>query len=357
MKFLRNCWYIAAWDEELKPGKPLGRKLLNENIAMFRDSAGRAHAISDRCPHRFAPLHLGKVTGDSLQCPYHGLEFDGAGQCTRNPHGNGSIPHAAKVKSYPVAERYSIIWIWMGEESKADQALIPSFERMDPENWFVGKEYLHVLSNYQLDVDNILDLSHIDYLHAATLGGSNSEAAETEVVQKGNTVYSLRLVRNERLSEELERRNGLPPGTRVDRWLDVRWEPPGVMELIVGNAPTGSDDPRALGKPLYFFHMFTPETETTAHYWFGVSKPKASGEAGKDFVLGQVSFLKRPFETEDLPMLEAQQRSMGGSSFWDLKPVLLPIDGPAVRARRILDTLIEAEQKGQGVMAASVDPT
>ncbi|MBD8892204.1 aromatic ring-hydroxylating dioxygenase subunit alpha [Roseibium litorale] len=345
VKYLRNCWYVAAWDDEVQPGKPLGRKFLGEPVVLFRDSAGRAKAISDRCPHRFSPLHTGTIRGDSIQCPYHGLEFDGTGQCTHNPHGDGSIPKAARVKAYPAAERHSLVWIWMGDEEKADEALIPQLERMDAEDWYVGKDYLHTLANYQLDVDNIMDLSHIDYLHTGTLGGSGAASAETEVKQDGDTVYSLRLVRNERLSPQLEKYEGIEPGTRFDRWLDVRWEAPGVMELIVGKALTGTPDPRSAGKSLYFFHLFTPETETTSHYWFGVSKPKSEGEGAKNFVTGNIKFLKKPFELEDLPMLEAQQRMIGDcADFWSLKPVLLPVDAPGVRARRVLDGMIKAEQ-------------
>ncbi|WP_197027536.1 aromatic ring-hydroxylating dioxygenase subunit alpha [Marinobacterium lacunae] len=350
INYLRNCWYVAAWDEEVKPGEMLPRTFLGEAVVLFRDSSGRAKALADRCPHRFAPLHKGQVCGDSVQCPYHGLRFDGSGHCTLNPHGDGRIPRAAKVTAYPVAERYSLLWIWMGDAERADETLIPCFERMAPDEWFVGKDYLHVLSNYQLDVDNIMDLSHIDYLHSGTLGSPGSESAETEVRQEGDTVYSLRLVRNERLSPELEKRNGVEPGSRFDRWLDVRWEPPGVMELIVGRAPTGNPEPRNVGNAMYFFHLFTPESETTTHYWFAVSKHKSGGEAAKEAVSSDIQFLKKPFETEDLPMLEAQQRTMGcDADFWELKPVLLSVDGPGVRARRVLDALIKAEQEAAEV--------
>lgn len=345
MAFLRNIWYVAAWDHEVSDGKPLARTLLNEPVVMFRSPQG-VHALMDRCPHRFAPLHLGKQVGNALQCPYHGLEFDGSGACTRNPHGDGSIPKAAKVKSYPLVERDSILWIWMGDPEKADPSLIPRFESLDPESWYIGKDYLRARANYQLEVDNIMDLSHIDYLHASTLGNGNGKNAETTVVQDGNTVHSLRLNRNERLSPELERRNGLPPGTLVDRWLDVRWDPPGVMELVVGNAPTGSDDPRkAPGQIRYFQHLFSPETDHTAHYWFATSRRKDLGAEGERIVAEMIVFLRQPFETEDLPMLEAQQRAMGTAEFWELRPILLPTDAPGIRARRVLDALIKAEQK------------
>lgn len=344
MTFLRNAWYVAAWDDEVPVGKPLARTLLNEPVVLFRTDKG-VRALFDRCPHRFAPLHLGRQEGDGLRCPYHGLEFDGAGVCTRNPHGDGRIPGAARVRSYPLVERDSVLWIWMGDAEKADPGLIPRFASLDPEGWYVAKDYLLTKAHYQLDVDNIMDLSHIDYLHASTLGNGSSKNAETKVVQDGDTVYSLRLNRNERLSPELERRNGLEPGTLVDRWLDVRWDPPGVLELEVGNAPAGADDPRkAPGQVRHFQHLFSPETEHTTHYWFATSRRKSLGPDGARIVAEMITFLRGPFETEDLPMLEAQQAAMGTTDFWALKPILLATDAPAVRARRVLDSLIRAER-------------
>lgn len=344
MKYLKNVWYVAAWDHEVSPSQALGRTILNERIALFRKGDGVVQAVADRCPHRFAPLSMGKVVGDSLQCAYHGLEFNGQGACSRNPQGDGTIPRAAKVRSYPVVERYSIVWIWMGDADKADDTLIPDFKSIDPETRWVGKDYLHARADYQLETDNILDLSHIEFLHPGTLGSDAVKHAESEVVQEGHTVYSRRLTRNERLMPNLEQRYGIPEGQRVDRWLDTRWNAPAVMELWVGVAPAGSEDPRAVGKRVPFVHLFTPETDKTAHYWFATSYPKRMGEEGRRRAESDVKYLREPFEQEDLPMLQAQQEGIGDADYWDLKPILLPGDAAAVRVRRVLSALIQSEQ-------------
>lgn len=344
MSFLRQCWYVAAWDNEVPPQRPLGRMLLGERLVIYRTAEGVVHALDDRCPHRFAPLHMGKVCGDAIRCGYHGLEFGPDGSCIRNPHAPGNIPAKARVRHYPVVERDSLIWIWMGDPERADPDKIPRFESMDPATHFVGKGYLLARAHYQLEVDNIMDLSHIDYLHPGTLGGASDPNAETSVVQQGDRVISYRLARNERLSPELEARNRLEPGTRVDRWLDVRWDPPGVMELQVGFAAAGTPEPRKTGRPRFFQHLFTPETETTTHYWFASSVPRSEGPQGEEIVVEMVRFLRAPFESEDLPMLEAQQRMMDGREFWSLQPVLLSSDAAAVRARRVMDQLVKAEQ-------------
>jgi phenylpropionate dioxygenase-like ring-hydroxylating dioxygenase large terminal subunit len=348
MSFLRNAWYMAAWDNEVLPGKPFARTLLNEPVALFRDSQGKAGAVMDRCPHRFAPLSMGVVVGDQLRCAYHGLEFDQQGACTRNPHGDGTIPRAAKVKSYPIAEKHSVLWIWMGDPEQADESAIPDFaSSMDPHKRFVGKDHLLAKAHYQLETDNIMDLSHIEFLHPGSLGSDAIKNAVTKVVQEGNTVYSMRLTQAERLTEALEKGYGIPEGQLVDRWLDVRWDAPASMELWVGIAPSGTENPRQVGKRIPFVHIFTPETETTTHYWFSTSYPKRMGEEGMCRTAADMAFLRGPFETEDLPMLEAQQRAMGSVPFWSLKPVLLAGDAAAVRARRVLDAMVSAEQAAQ----------
>lgn len=349
MSFLRNTWYVAAWDDELQPDAMLARRILNEPLLLFRDVEGVPHALMDRCPHRFVPLSKGKLCGNVVQCAYHGLEFNGAGSCTKNPHGDGAIPKAARVKTYPVVERHSLIWIWMGDTERADASLINDFSAsLSPDKRFVGKDYLLARANYQLEIDNILDLSHIEFLHGSTLGSDAVKTGQAEVVQEGNTVFSNRLIRNEVMTESLASRYGIPTNVPVDRWLDVRWEAPAQMELWSGWAPSGASDPRIAGKRIPFLHLFTPETEFTTHYWFATSYPKKMGEEGTRRALKDIAYLRVPFESEDLPMLEAQQRSMGEAGFWSLKPVLLPSDAAAVRARRVLDALIAAETRLQG---------
>jgi phenylpropionate dioxygenase-like ring-hydroxylating dioxygenase large terminal subunit len=346
MTFLKNAWYVAAWDDEVKTGELFARTLLNEPVLLFRDEQGLVQAIHNRCPHRFAPLSMGKLCGSQVQCAYHGLEFDGRGNCTRNPHGDGTIPRAARVKAYPVVERYSMIWIWMGEVAAADDALIPDFACMDPAHFYVAKRYLHARANYVLESDNILDLSHIQYLHPSTLGSSDVSQAITRVEQQGDTVWSYRQTVAEIMPDFLYAAMGIPAGTPVDRWIDVRWNAPANMLLLAGAVATGR--PRGEGRETPLPHLFTPETATTTHYWFAFPMPRALGEQGAQIAEQQVAALNQPFSTEDLPMLEAQQQMIGDADFWALKPILLHGDAGAVRARRVLDKLIADEVAAAG---------
>ena len=84
--YLRNGWYCAGWASELGQA-PIGRRMLDQPVMVYRSDSGEPVALEGRCPHRFAPLHLGTVENDCVACPYHGLVFDRTGLCVHNPHG------------------------------------------------------------------------------------------------------------------------------------------------------------------------------------------------------------------------------------------------------------------------------
>ena len=169
--FLRNYWYVAASDHDVQR-QPLGRIILGEPIVFYRLEDGTPVALEDRCAHRHLPLSMGKLVGDTLQCHYHGLRYDKTGTCVRVP-GQDMIPRSARVKSYPVVERYHWLWIWMGDPALADPDKIPDFHWFDdPENWGAKGQYLHVKANWQLIVDNLLDLTHLAFVHETTIGNS-----------------------------------------------------------------------------------------------------------------------------------------------------------------------------------------
>lgn len=346
MNFLRNTWYMAGWASELAPGQLLARRLLDEPVVMFRDAAGLPQALHDRCPHRFVPLSAGRVQRErgTVQCGYHGLEFDGSGRCVLNPHGEGAVPAAAKVRAYPLVERYSALWIWMGDAARADAALIPDFQCMDPETSYVGKSYLRPRAHYQLETDNILDLSHLEYVHADSIGSEAIKHSRIEMRQEGQTVWSLRFIQNEQLKEGLCDQLGVPHGLRTDRWLDVRWDAPACMLLTGRRALTGQPRSEPLGPDIVAPHIFTPETAGTSHYFTAVCMPKSAGPQAQGMAERLVKSFTQVFDHEDTPMLELQQACIGEQDFWSLQPVLLPSDAPGVRVRRLLDGMIRDEQ-------------
>jgi phenylpropionate dioxygenase-like ring-hydroxylating dioxygenase large terminal subunit len=341
MPYFRNVWYVAGWASELKSGGLLRRRLLEQAILMFRDQQGVPHALLDRCPHRFAPLSMGKWIDGVVECPYHGLRFDGGGQCVFNPQGD-HIPQAAVVKHYPIVERYSALWIWMGDPGKADATLIPDFSFMDPEHWYVGTSSMLVEGNYELETDNILDLSHIEFLHPV-FSTEAVRRGKVDCVGEGETIWSKRFMARDTLPEFLAHAFNIPPGELADRWLDVRWNAPACMALWAGAVVSGK--PREQGTVVQQAHLFTPQDEHTTHYFYSISFPRALGSQGEQLARDNVAMLDQVFTNEDKPIIEAQARTMAGNEFWSLKPVLLRGDAAAVLARRVLAKQIAAQTR------------
>ena len=344
MAFLTNCWYVAAWADELNEGM-LPRQLLGQPVVMFRRRDGAAVALADRCPHRFAPLHMGKLVDDTIECAYHGLKFDCSGKCTVNPHGNGMIPARAMVRSYPVVERYKLLWIWMGEAAEADDSAIPEFDFLSDPAFQNVKGYTLADGHYELMTDNIMDLGHIEFLHPGLLGSDAVRKAQTDITQKGNTVYSNRLTSNEVLPPVLQ--TWYEAGDRtVQRWLNVRWDPAATMKLTVGVLPNG--EAREDAHESQGCHLMTPATDTTTHYFWAQGRNWGTPDPKMDEL--RLASLRKAFDTQDKPMIEAVQRNMGTTDLDALQPVMLATDGGPVRARRVLKQLIA--QQGPQAKAA-----
>lgn len=344
MPFLRDAWYCAGFADELAPGASHAITVLGEPLVLFRASSGTVAALADRCPHRFAPLSQGVLVGDQLQCPYHGLRFDATGQCRHNPHGDGALPKAAQVRAYPVLERHGALWVWMGDAAKADAARLPDFTDVEERpGWNRVQGRLHVQANYQLIADNLLDLSHVQFLHPFLFNRDVPPPPEFRYVirmeQEGDTVIAI----NELLSSP---NNGLyqmlwersTPPTYVDMRANMRWDPPSLLLLDTGAAPV--DGRREDGPSAPSAHWLTPETETTTHYFWAAARNRHLGNAQ---VSAQMAAgIGAAFANEDEPMIEACQRNMGTPDLMSLKPLLLPTDGAAVRARRVLASKVEA---------------
>lgn len=335
MAWLRNCWYQAGWADELSARTCLTRTILGQPLLLFRDGDGRARILLDRCPHRFAPLSAGRLADGVVTCGYHGLAFDGSGACVRNPH--GLVTKNMRVAGFPAVERHDAIWVWMGDAAAADAALIPDLAFFDqsPECTSI-KGWMPTAANYQLLADNILDLSHTDYLHPETLGGMMTGAKATIHEEPGRVV--IRWSAPDCAPSAAYSRL-VPPGARADKWIDVAWSPPGL--LILRTATTQAGVPSRDDDITATIHSLTPETATTTHYFYHNVRRFLVDDAAFHEALR--ANIRRAFAEEDKPMLEKQQARMGTDSLWDLKPLLLSIDNAAVRARRQLDALIAAE--------------
>jgi phenylpropionate dioxygenase-like ring-hydroxylating dioxygenase large terminal subunit len=341
MNYLRNTWYVAGFSDELAPGQLLAHTLIDEPLVFFRRPDGSVAALQDRCPHRYAPLSKGQLCdgGASVQCPYHGLRFDGTGACVHNPHGNGTKPKAAAVQAWAVVERHAFLWLWAGDASAADPALIPDLSPVTSATEHASiRGYLPTACDYRLLVDNIVDLTHVDYLHPTSLGNGSISRATTTLTDLGEgSVKVTWLVQGEPAPPSFDPH--LPtPGQPADQWTEATWTAPCLMRLDVGATPAGA--PRDQGISVAALHIATPEAAGRTHYWYWSARSFAISEQANAYIK---PIIEHAFIHEDKPMLEAQQRRLGSADFWSFKPVLLAGDAGAVRARRKLDALIAAE--------------
>ena len=343
--YLRKAWYVAAWSDDLAEEQLLGRTILKEPVVLYRKADGSVAALEDRCPHRFAPLHMGKVIrGDRVQCPYHGLEFDASGACVRNPHGTKSIPPRARVRSYPVTEKHKAIWIWMGSEP-ADEPKVPDFSVLDnvPEMHATKRDHITIAANYELIIDNLLDLSHTSYLHDGILGNSDTVESEISVEREGDDVIVSR-----------HAPNAIAPGLfailmpslpdRVDKFTRMRWMPPSNLRLVTGICSTRARPESGTG--YHAIHMLTPESDRTTHYFFTAVRfnVMTTDDALNAQIQQKISTTRRfAFEEQDAPVIEAQQEVIE-SAQTPVDPVILAIDVGPVRYKQILQKLIAVEQ-------------
>jgi phenylpropionate dioxygenase-like ring-hydroxylating dioxygenase large terminal subunit len=344
--FLRNHWYVAASSDEVQE-RPLGRMFLNQAVVLFRDAGGTLGALEDRCAHRHLPLSMGKVVGEAIQCHYHGLRFDRTGRCVKVP-GEEGVPAAPRLKSYPVAERYGWIWIWMGDPALADLATITDFHWLDDPEWGAKTSYLHAEANWQLVVDNLLDLTHLAFVHETTIGNAALvENASVRVQRDGNKVIMTRWMIDTPPPPTFVKVGGFTGN--VDRWQIIDYTPPAFLRLDVGACPTGTGAPegnRVNGISMRNLNAITPETESTSHYFWGQCHSfDVNNRETTEKIFQQINtaFL------EDVAVFQAQQRSIERNP--DAPKLDIPADAGANQARRIIRQLYAAEQAAAGVAA------
>jgi phenylpropionate dioxygenase-like ring-hydroxylating dioxygenase large terminal subunit len=267
--FIRNIWYVAGWASEVASGGMLARTLLSTPVVIWRSEDGTAHAFEDLCCHRGAPLSRGRLEGDSLRCMYHGLRFDSDGRCVEIP-GQDRVPPTARVRTYPLIEKGTFLWIWMGEAEKADPTLIPDMPWMQSPEWAHIEGYTHYDANYLFLCDNLLDLAHVAYVHPTTLGGDEKYAqAPATIAPLPDGLRVTRWVTD--LAPPPFIHQVSPFEGRVDRWNNYDFLLPGLFLMDSGAVPAGSCPPQEPGEGARAFRStqaLTPETEHSSHYWY-----------------------------------------------------------------------------------------
>ncbi len=332
-----NCWYVAGFTPELESGF-IARKFLNQGVVIWRDNQGNIAALEDRCPHRLVPLSRGRIVDGRMECGYHGLRFDGSGACVFVP-GQDSAPKAAKARTFPVAVRHALVWIWLGAPDLADEALIPDLRWIQTDGWEVVTGYHHFKCDYRLINDNLLDLSHETYIHKHTIG--NASVADSPVVSK---VIDGKVVRAHREMPDID-----PPPLfamllggkgRINRWQVAIYLAPGINMTEAGFYPVGGDRKAAfVHRPM---HLITPETEHTSHYFWGVARNFRLGDAA--ISEGMQKSVNHTFD-EDREMLELQDLQLQNEGMPQIPQMAVNVDIAPVQGRRLLAALIRREEE------------
>lgn len=343
--YLRNAWYLAAWADEL--GTALEARTICElPILLYRKENGDPVAIGNLCPHRYTPLHLGKRIGDAVQCGYHGMVFGESGKCVHNPHHGGAIAPAMHVPAYVVAERYGIIWLWTGNAADADPSLIPDFSCYDDPAFVTIHGTMDIEAHYELIADNLLDLTHGEFVHEGLLSSEAITISKLETKESGTTLWSNRWCPDGEAppvwGQLMTDMMNTDPSTRVDHWLYMRWDAPAHFLLDVGITPVGKT--REDGVWVYAAHHLTPVSKTRSLYHWAIIRNH--GIDSKDVEAFWQMSIDAAFVGQDKPIIEAQQAAMGTRRVEELGLVAIPADLAGGKARRALARLIGNEANG-----------
>ena len=343
--FLRNAWYVAAWGDEITEDLQ-EIILLEERVCMFRDSAGKIVALENACPHRKMPLTKGRRKGDAVECGYHGLTFNGMGQCIHAP-GKGGIPSNAKVHAYPTEERYGLVWIWMGNPALAGTSEIIEIENFDSPDWGMNRgKALEIDCNYLYVTDNLLDPTHVAWVHQSSFGQAATEDTPLRITKKEEGITVWRWMMDVEPAPFYKKIVEFEGNCDRLQHYEVRYPCHALIKAVFTPAGTGGED-----GPLHentfvmdSYNFMTPETATrTRYYWFQLRNIRPEDEALSKMMSDDV---KHAFE-EDREVLNEVQKGMTNKT---TPHIDLPIDGGQLRFRRQLEVLIAQERTADAAL-------
>ena len=334
--FPRNQWYVAGHADDF--GRSLvSRWILGDPVCFFRKRDGSAVALADRCLHRQMPLTLGRLKGDAVECGYHGILYGDDGRARKIPS-QDHVPDRCRVHRYPVKDSGGLLWIWMGEPSAADESLIPGYAWLDSPDWAVVRGTLHMKARAQLLNENLLDLSHVSFLHADTIGSDEVAGGPASTEVGGDTVRVTRPLPSVQCPPLFQRVMGLE-GT-IDRESVAEFVAPGfhVSHVVVSQGAEGTPERRVCRHNAV--HCITPEFETTAHYFWLVARDYRIDEPE----VGEIWQKSTPVVlTQDIDAVEAIERVLTAYEPGYPPEINLRADAGGLQARRIIERMIADE--------------
>ena len=161
-----NFWYPMAASIELTDA-PRKVRALGQDFVVFRDTQGKAHCLANTCTHRGGSLAGGKIKGDCIQCPYHGWQFDGDGNCRKIPSlgSTATVPGRTRIDAYPVDERYGVIFAFLGDLAEDERPPILAVKEWEQPGWRTTMQHFQINGYYERSIENGVDPAHNEYVH------------------------------------------------------------------------------------------------------------------------------------------------------------------------------------------------
>lgn len=335
---IKNCWYVAARSSEVSR-EPVARNILGTSIVMFRKENGEAVALQNRCAHRSFPLVNGKLEGDTIRCGYHGLIYDCSGQCIAIPMQDRK-PEGIAVRAYTVKEYGGFVWVWGNPAVDASDSAFPAMPWLADNDWAVEVGYLEIASNYVHLHENLLDLSHLSFLHETSFGTPEYARAPVEMDIDGDDIQVWREVKCVLpdiyakplgwQNQQALRRSGsqfLTPGLHLNT---------GILSNL--EIPEQDQQPQPTVKVL---QLITPASQHETHYWYaqcrnfeinntdmGAFMIKANG----------LAFAEDQFALEEIAKIQSHDHAP------DYYEADIATDKAGIKMRNLLKELSDQEQ-------------
>lgn len=338
--FLRNAWYVAGLQSHItRELRPL--TILGERIVFYRKQDGTPVALEDACPHRKLPLSKGRLRQDDVECGYHGLTFDCTGQCIAAPT-QKLVPAGAQVRNYPAVDQYGLVWVWMGDPGKADTELIPVIDNYDNPDWKITSgDALDCACHYLHLVDNLLDPSHVAWVHASSFAAAGTEDTDIDVQISERAVIASRWILGQEPPPFYA--DLLDSTGSVDRYqhYEVQFPSCAINKSVYtatgkGGAEYVPDDSDYL---MVSYNFLTPiDDNNTRYFWL----QHRNTDPNDDEITKKIAAGARAAFEEDREILEAVHVGMENAT---TPRITLGVDAAAVQFRRALHKKIEAEQE------------
>ncbi|AXI46270.1 (2Fe-2S)-binding protein [Sulfitobacter sp. SK012] len=337
--YIRNTWYVAGLSEDF--GRDLTPVImLEDEIVIYRDTQGKPAALEDACPHRKLPLSRGTIEGDYVVCGYHGLTFDCSGECVIAPTQLDNPPRRAAVRSYPAIDRWGFLWVWMGDASLAADTPIIDIPNFDNSDW--GKTPRGGMAmdcHYLYIVDNLLDPSHVAWVHLTSFAGAGTDNRPLEIEELDDGVIVGRWIADEVPPPYYQ--DMLPFGPKVDRKQHYECRLPSTainMSVYTPTGEGGADKPLSQNAFINISYNFITPVDacTTKYFWFQHRNMHSNDDALSERMFEGA---KMAFQ-EDKDVLEFVQKGMAKRKGGYLN---LGLDAGAVRFRNRVAKAITAE--------------